>query len=55
MIKIVSERMISTVTMVGTSKITHDVKLPSSNSMHLQNQLCTYVEVMLSEPNFDRL
>jgi len=36
--------------MVGTSKITSDLKPLFSNSIHLKNQQRTYVEEMLLEP-----
>jgi len=38
---------------VGTQKMAPHLKPPSWDSAHLQNQLCTYVEEILLETNFD--
>jgi len=38
---------------VGTPQMAPDLKAPSIVCVHFQNQLCTYLDGVLSETNFD--
>jgi len=38
---------------VGTPKMAPDLKAPSTICVQFQNQLCTYLDGVLSETNFD--
>jgi len=40
-------------TKVGTFKMAPDLKAPSRVCVHFQNQLCTYLDGVLLETNFD--
>jgi len=40
-------------TKVGTPKMAPDLKAPSADCVHFQNQLCTYLDGALSETNFE--